>query len=134
MLKANFRNIAHQLPAKICQIKKQSYGKHPWFATISLFTCMHVFTFLHILHQCIWKTWVNYFRQRSNKTSWSYWILSQLFRQFPECSESGPDLGWESTQQVLGNTFASTAGGTYIIKSDTFSTATSDPTDCPHYC
>lgn len=133
MLKATFRNIA-QLPTKIGQINKQRYGKHPWFATISLFTCMHVFTFLHILHQCIWKTWINCFRHRSNKTNWCYWISSELFRQFPQCSGTGPDLGWESTQQVLRNIFASTAGGTHIIKSGIFSTVTSDPSDFPHYC
>lgn len=120
MLKACFRNITCQLPTKICQINKHSYGKHPWFATISFFTCTYVFTFLHILHQRIWKTRVSCFRHRSNKTSWSHWILSELFRQFPECSGSGPGLGWECTQRVLRNTFASTAGGTSIIKSGIF--------------
>lgn len=49
---------------------------------------------------------------KSNKTNWFYWILSELFRQFLPCSGSGPDLGWESTQQVLRDMSASTAGET----------------------
>lgn len=40
--------------------------------------------------------------------------------QFPQSSGSGPDLGWEYTQQVLRNTFAGTAGGTNIITSGIF--------------
>lgn len=59
-------------------------------------------------------------------------MLSELFSQFPESPGSGADAGWESTQKVSRNTFAGTAGGTYIIKSAVFSTAASDPSDCPH--